>query len=142
MVNYMFKRSIIMVILLLTAIISISGCTTKTAANGTFGEKVISVDSIYLSNNSTTGNYTYNGTEYYYIEGYLVNNNSYEAFHVTVNSTVYDANGNVIATNDSAYLDPVSIPSNGVSYFYVEFNDSSQKIVKNQINVVNATGTL
>ena len=59
-----------------------------------------------------------------------------------VNSTAYDANGNVVATNDSAYLNPVSIPGNGVSYFYVEFNDSSQKIAKYQINVVNATGTL
>ena len=36
----MFKQSIIMIILLLTAIISISGCTTKTATNGTFGEKI------------------------------------------------------------------------------------------------------
>ena len=88
----MFKRSIILIILL-TAIISISVCTTKTATNGTFGQKVISINSIYLANNSTTGNYTYNGTKYYYIEGYLINNNSYEAFHIKVNSTAYDANG-------------------------------------------------
>ena len=138
----MFKRSIIVIILLLTAIISISGCTTKTAANGTFGEKFVSVDSIYPSNNSTTGNYTYNGTEYYYVEGYLVNNNSYEAFHVKVDSVAYDANGKVIATNDSAYLKSISIPGNGVSYFEVDFDDSNQKIVRYQINVVNATGTL
>lgn len=138
----MFKRSIIVLILLVTAIVSISGCTTKTATNGTFGEKIISIDSIYLSNNSTTGNYTYNGTEYYYIEGYLLNNNSYEAFHVKVNSIAYDIDGNVIATNDSAYLNPVSIPGKGVSYFEVEFNDSSHNIARYQINVVNATATL
>ena len=138
----MFRQSIMIIILLLTIIVAISGCTTKTATNGTFGEKSISIDSIYLSNNSTTGNYTYNGTEYYYIEGYLVNNNSYEAFHVTVNSIAYDANGNVIATNDSVYLNPVSVPSNGVSYFLVEFNDTSQKIVRYEVKVVNATGTL
>ena len=89
----MLKKSIIIILLLLTAIISISGCTTKTATNGTFGEKSISIDSIYLSNNSTTGNYTYNGTEYYYIDGYLVNNNPYDAFNIIVNSTAYDANG-------------------------------------------------
>jgi hypothetical protein len=137
----MFKQLIIVILLILTATVAISGCTTKTAPNGTFGEKFISVDSIYLSNNSTTGNYTYNGTEYYYIEGYLVNNNSYEAFHVKVNSIVYDANGNVIATNDSAYLDPDSIPGDGFSHFIVEFNDSSQKIVRYEVKVVNATGT-
>ena len=138
----MFKQLIIVILLILTATVAISGCTTKTAPNGTFGQKIISVDSIYLSNNSTSGNYTYNGTEYYYIEGYLVNNNSYDAFHVTVNSIAYDANGNVIATNDSAYLSPVSIPGNGISQFYVDFNDSSKKIVRYQINIVNATGTL
>ena len=37
--------------------------------------------------------------------------------HVKVNSTAYDSNGNVVATNDSAYLDPVTIPGNGVSIF-------------------------
>ena len=138
----MFKQLIIVILLILTATVAISGCTTKTAPNGTFGQKIISVDSIYLSNNSTSGNYTYNGTEYYYIEGYLVNNNSYDVFHVTVNSIAYDADGNVIATNDSAYLSPVSIPGDGISQFYVDFNDSSQKIVRYQINIVNATGTL
>ena len=44
----MFKQYlIIIIILLLTAIIAISGCTTKTATNGTFGEKSISIDSIF-----------------------------------------------------------------------------------------------
>ena len=105
-------------------------------------KRYISINSIYISNNSTAGNYTYNGTEYYYIEGYLVNNNSYEAFNVKVNAIAYDANGNVVATNDSAYLDPVSIPANGVSYFYVDFNDPNQKIVRYDVKVVNATGTL
>ena len=138
----MFKQLIIVILLILTATVAISGCTTKIAPNGTFGQKIISLDSIYLSNNTTSGNYTYNGTEYYYIEGYLVNNNSYDVFHVTVNSIAYDADGNVIATNDSAYLSPVSIPGDGISQFYVDFNDSSQKIVRYQINIVNATGTL
>jgi len=138
----MFRQSIMIIILLLTIIVAISGCTTKTATNGTFGEKSISIDSIYLSNNSTTGNYTYNGTEYYYIDGYLVNNNSNDVFNVKVNATAYDVNGNVVATNDTAYLEPPSIPDKGVSRFYIEFPDPNNKIVEYDVKVVNAKGTL
>ena len=137
----MLKKSIVIILILLTFIVGISGCTTKTATNGTFGEKSISVNSIYLSNNSTADNYSYNGTEYYEIEGYLVNNNPYDAFNIIVNSTAYNANGSVIATNNSAYLDPTTIPSNGASYFYVEFNDPNQKIVRYDVKVINATST-
>ena len=134
----MFKQSIIVILLVLTAIIGISGCTTKTASNGTFGEKVISIDSILISNNTTAGTNIYNGTEYYYIDGYLLNNNSNDAFHVKVNTTVYDANGNVVATNDTAYLNPITIPSKGFSEFYVEFNDTNEKIVRYDVKVVDA----
>jgi len=138
----MFKQLIIIILLILTATVAISGCTTKTAANGTFGQKFISLDSIYLSNNTTAGNYTYNGTEYYYIEGYLINNNQYDAFNVKVNSSAYDSQGSVVATNDSPYLEPVSIPGNGISNFYVRFNDSNNSIARYDVKIVSATGTL
>ena len=138
----MFKQSIIIILLILTAIIAISGCTTKTATNGTFGEKTISIDSILISNNTTAGTINYNGTEYYYIDGYLLNNNSNDAFHVRVNTTVYDANGNVVATNDTAYLNPITIPSKGFSEFYVEFNDTNEKIVRYDVKVVDAKASL
>ena len=139
----MFKQSIIVILLILTAIIALSGCTTKTASNGTFGEKVISIDSILISNNTTADNYKEdNGTEYYYIDGYLLNNNSNDAFHVKVNTTVYDANGNVVATNDTAYLNPITIPSKGFSEFYVEFNDTNEKIVRYDIKVTDAKASL
>ena len=134
----MFKQSIIVILLILTGIIAISGCTTKTATNGTFGEKTISLDSILISNNTTADTYTYNGTEYYYIHGYLLNNNSNDAFKVKVNATAYDANGNVVATNDTAYLDPTTIPAKGLSEFYVEFNDTNKKIVRYDVKVVDA----
>ncbi len=137
----MFKRSIIVIILLLTAIISISGCTTKTATNGTFGEKFISVNSIYLSNNATADNYSYNGTEYYEIEGYLVNNNPYDAFNVIVNSTAYNANGSVVATNNSAYLDPTIIPLMVHLIFMWNLMILIQKIVRYDVKVINATST-
>jgi hypothetical protein len=138
----MVKQLIIVILVILTATVAISGCTTKTAANGTFGEQNISLNLIYLSNNATAGNYTYNGTEYYYVEGYIVNNNSYDAFNVKVNSIAYDAHGNLVATNDSAYLEPVSIPAKGNSYFYVEFNDSNNSIVRYDIQILNASGTV
>ena len=135
----MFKQTIIVILLILTAIIAISGCTTKTATNGTFGEKTISIDSILISNNTTADNYKEdNGTEYYYIDGYLLNNNSNDAFHVKVNVTAYDANGNVVATNDTAYLDPTTIPAKGLSEFYVEFPDLNNKIVRYDVKVVDA----
>jgi len=138
----MFKQLIIVILLILTATVAISGCTTKTAANGTFGQKFISLDSISLSNNTTISNYTYNGTKYYYIEGYLINNNQYDAFNVKINSTAYDKQGSVVATNDSPYLEPVSIPGNGLSFFYVTFNDSNNSIVRYDVKIVSATGTL
>ena len=138
----MFKQSIIVILLILIAIIAISGCTTKTATNGTFGEKGISIDSILISNNTTSDTYSHNGTEYYYIYGYLLNNNPYDAFHIKVNATAYDANGNVVATNNSTYLNPITRPAKGLSEFYVEFNDTNEKIVRYDVKVVDAKASL
>lgn len=138
----MFKKYFIVILILLTVIVGISGCTTKTTTNGTFGEKNISIDSIYLSNNTTAGNFSYNNTKYYYVQGYLINNNSNDVFHVKVNATAYDTNGNVVAINDSTYLQLTSIPAKGISLFDVVFNDPNNNIVRYDIKIVNATGTL
>lgn len=134
----------IFLIILFTLIIGISGCTTKTAANGTFGEKTVSIDSIYLSNNTTSDIYkdTKNNAQYYYIDGYLVNTNSNDAFNVKIIATAYDTNGNVVATNDSAYLSPSSIPAKGASEFYVDFPDNNNDIVRYDVKIVSASGTL
>lgn len=140
----MIKQSIIVILLMFIGIMAISGCTTKTAPNGTFGEKTISINSIYLSNNTTSDIYndTDNGIEYFYIDGYLVNNNSYDAFNVKIIATAYDANGNIVATNDSAYLNPSSIPGKGASEFYIDFPDNNNNIVRYDVKIVNATATL
>ena len=138
----MFKKYFIIILISLTIIVGISGCTTKTAPNGTFGEKSISVNSIFLSNNSTADIYVYNGTKYYYINGYLVNNNSNDAFNVKIIATAYDVNNNIVATNDSAYLNPSTISAKGVSEFYVEFPDTNDNIVRYEVKIVNASGTL
>ena len=134
----MFKKSIVPILILLIVILGISGCTTKTATNGTFGEKIISLDSIYLSNNTTVDRFNYNNTEYYTIQGYIINNNSIDAYHVKVNTTVYDANGNVVATNDSAYFDSTTINAKGISYFAVNFKDPNNLIVRYDVKVVDA----
>lgn len=136
------KKYSIAILLLFTLIVGISGCTTKTASNGTFGEKVVSINSIYISNNTTANTFNNNGTEYYIIEGYLDNNNSNDAFHVMVNASGYDSKGNLVATNDSAYIEPPSIPAKGLSSFYIQFNDPNNTIVRYNIQVVNANGIL
>lgn len=132
----------ISILIILTLIISVSGCTSKTASNGTFGEKIISINLITLSNNATSGNDTYNGTEYYYIDGYLENHNSNDAYHVKIATTAYDTNGNVVATNDSVYLNPSSVPAKGVSEFFVSFPDNSRNIVRYDVKILSASGTL
>jgi len=138
----MFKGYISIIIIIL--IVGISGCTTKTATNGTFGEKTVSSNSIYLSNNSTADIYndTDTGFQYYYIDGYLVNNNSNDALKVNVIATAYDANGNVVATNESAYLNPTTIPAKGASEFYVDFPDNNSNIVRYDVKIMSASGTL
>lgn len=136
------KMYSIAILLLFTLIVGISGCTTKTASNGTFGEKVVSINSIYISNNTTATTYNNNGTEYYIIEGYLDNNNSNDAFHVMVNASGYDSKGKLVSTNNSAYIEPPSIPAKGFSSFYIQFNDPNNTIVRYNIQVVNANGIL
>lgn len=132
------RKNSIIILLLITSLVALSGCTTKTATNGTFGEKSISLDLITISNNTTADHYSYDGTEYYYVEGSLINKNKYDAFNVNLNVTVYDANGNEVATKE-AYLNPKAIPANGVSQFYVDFNDSNNEIVRYDLKVVNAS---
>lgn len=132
------------IIIIFIMIVGISGCTTKTASNGTFGEKTVSVNSIYLSNNTTADvfNSTNTNMQYYYIGGYLINNNSNDAFNVKILATAYDKDGNVVATNDSAYLYPASIPAKGSSEFYVDFPDNNTNIVRYEVKILSASGTL
>lgn len=134
------KSLIIIVILLFTAIITVSGCTTpQNATNGTFGEKTISIKNLTIINNVTTDRYDYDGVNYYYIEGYIKNNNKYDAFKIKMKATAYDKDGNVVATNSSVYLDPKSIPTGGQSYFFFQFVDQDQIIVRYDLQVLNAS---
>ncbi|MCE7698056.1 MAG: hypothetical protein K8E24_004200, partial [Methanobacterium paludis] len=68
----MKKITILFVLLIL--IVGISGCTEKKATNGTWGEKPAANSSSLQVINSTADHYDYNGTTYYYVEGYIQNN--------------------------------------------------------------------
>lgn len=115
-----------------------SGCIKDTTANSTWGEKKISLDALKIANNTTAGNDTYEGTNYYFIEGYVLNNNPFNALEVEMKSTFYAANGSVVTTNNTVYLEPKTIPANGMSYFYFEVADPNKLIVKYKIDIVNA----
>lgn len=132
----MYKK--FFVILIILGVVVVSGCTSKTAPNGTFGEKTVSINNITIVNNVTADHYQHNGTSYYYIYGYLLNENPYDAFNLKMKATVYDANNNVVAVNDNVYLNPKVIPAGGESYFYFNFPDPDNKIVRYDLQLISA----
>ena len=138
---------IFVVALMLTAagivlLAGMSGFAINTTANSTFGEKKISIDAINVLNNSTMDTYEYNGTQYSYLEGYVRNNNKFDAFNVKMNATAYDEYSDVVATNDSIYLQSKNIPGEGETLFYVDFPDTDNKIVRIEVDVVDAKAKL
>jgi len=131
----MNKKPIIIIIILF--IVTISGCTSKTTTNGTFGEKTLSLDAIKVSDN-TTGNYSESNDTRYYVSGYINNKNSIDALNVKLKVTTYDSQNNIVDVNDTPTLDPKNIPANGNSVFYARFSDPNKKIVRFSIEVVDA----
>lgn len=125
-------------ILLLLIVAGSSGCTIKPTSDGTWGEKTISLDKIKVLNNTTSDNDEYEGINYFYIEGYVQNNNKWNAFKVKMKATAYDKNGKVVAVNDTVYLDPKSIPASGQSYFNFLFIDQNRTIKRYDVELVDA----
>lgn len=119
-----------------------SGFAVNTTAGTTWGEKQISVGAINALNNSTMNTYEYNGTTYTYLEGYVQNNNKYDAFDVEMNATAYDKSGNVFATNSTVHIKTGNIPAEGESYFYVIYPDQDKQITRIEVNVINAKSEL
>jgi hypothetical protein len=133
------SRKIMIILLLLFAItVSVSGCTTKEATNGTFGEKTISINNITIVDNVTAEHHEYNGTNYYYVTGYLKNKNKYDAFNLKMKATTFDAEGNVVAVNDTAYLNPKVIPAGGEAFFGFSFIDQDNRIVRYELELISA----
>lgn len=134
------KISIIIIFSFLLITVVNSGCIKDTTANSTWGEKKISLNTLKVANNTTAGNYAYEGTNYYYVEGWIYNNNQVDALNVEMTATFYAADGSVVATNNTVFLDPKNIPPQGVSYFLLETADPNKVIVNYKIEIINAKG--
>ena len=136
----MTTKSLITVLLLLAVIVSISGCTSKTAPNGTFGEKTISLSDMAIVNNVTNGTYQYNGTNYYYIDGLVKNNNPYDAFDLKMKATIYDVNNNVLGVNDNPYYyNNGPVPTGGEMEFEFEFVDPNNQTDHYSLQLLNVS---
>lgn len=135
------KRALIpLVLLLITATIFISGCETKTA-NQTWGEKKINLTLIEVSKNTTSGHEEYDGVKYFYVEGWLINKNPFDALEVKLKGTFFDNKGNIILVNDTPELETNNIVSNGKSYFLFEIEDPNNQIVNYTLEVIDAKST-
>lgn len=132
----MMNKKLVTIIIILFAVI-ISGCTTKTANNGTFGEKKISIDNIKVSNN-TTSYYSGSNDTNFFVEGYIINENVNDAFNVKIKIITFDAQNNIVGINDTPYMKLKNIPSNESSYFIARFFDPDKKIVRFQVEVIDA----
>jgi len=137
----MSKQSVVIILLLLTFIMGISGCTEKNAVNGTFGEKKLSLDAIIVSN-TTNGNYSETNDTLYYVTGDIINGNPTDALNVKLKVTTYDSQNNTVAVNETPYLDPKDVPANGNSYFYASFSDPEKKIVRFKVEILDAKSKL
>lgn len=137
----MFKEYFLVILIILTIIAGISGCTTKTATNGTFGEKKLSLDAITVSEN-TTGNRSETNDTRYYVSGYLINGNENDALNVKIKVTTFDAQNNTVAINETPSLDPDDIPVNENSRFYARFSDPDKRIVNFKVEILDAKSKL
>jgi hypothetical protein len=129
----------IMIISFMLFAVASSGCIENTKANSTWGEKKISMDAIKASN-GTVGNRSEENESIYYVYGYIINQNPYEALDPKITVTTYYSNGTVFAVNDTPYLDPKNIPANGKSYFYARFDDPDKKIANFEVKILSAKG--
>lgn len=135
----MFKKvKISLIILILLVVISVSGCTSKNATNGTFGEKSVSIKNVTIVN-STYEDYEYPGTKYYIIRGYLKNNNKYDAYNLKMQATTYDADGNVVSVNDTVYLSPKVLPADGLASYDFYIPNKDGRIVRYDLQLISIT---
>lgn len=133
----MTQKFTIIIFLLLAITVSISGCTTKDAANGTFGEKTISLNKLEISD-TYAEHYDYENETFYYIEGNVTNKNDIDAIDLKMEVTVFDENGTIVDVNKSPYIDPKVIPALGASYFFFEFQDPDKRIVRYEVKIISA----
>lgn len=133
----MKKVTAVIIIFFTAGLVFSSGCIDNTKANNTWGEKKISMDAIKVSN-GTVGNRSENNDSIYYVSGYILNQNPYEALEPKIEVTTYYSNGTVFTVNNNPYLNPQNIPANGQSSFYARFDDPDKKIAKFEVKLLSA----
>lgn len=135
----MNKATTFLMFLILIGIILNSGCIENTDSNSTWGEKKISMDAIKIANN-TTGNRSETNESRYIVNGYITNDNPYEALDLKLRITTFTSNGSVFAVKDDPYIEPKNIPSKGSSYFYASFSDPDKNITRYEVKILSAKG--
>ncbi|MDO8870308.1 MAG: FxLYD domain-containing protein [Methanobacteriaceae archaeon] len=125
----------ILIILLILFTVTISGCTFKTESDNTFGQKPNATNNDLYIANSTGDHYDRNGTQYYYVWGYVGNNAGNQAPNVQITVKFYSENGTLIGTNTTAPNKPKIIPPEGQSYYYAGFKDPNKTITKYTISL-------
>ena len=122
----MNKKLIILLLIIFTVLIS--GCTFKKESDDTFGQKPnATIDELYVVN-STGDHYDRNGSQYYYVWGYVGNKGGYEATNVKITIKFFDTNGTLVGTITTAPYDPKKIPPEGQAYYYARFKDPNRTI--------------
>lgn len=125
----------IIAVLLILSVVLISGCTFKTESDQTFGQKPnATLEDIYIVN-STGDHYDQNGTQYYYVWGYVGNKAGNPASNVEITAKFYDASGKLVGTNTTTPYRPKIIPPEGQSYYYAGFKDPNKTIVKYELSL-------
>lgn len=129
----MEKKLVIIILLLFT--VTISGCTFKTDSDQTFGEKAPAKTSDLYLLNTSSDHYDQNGTQYYYVWGYVGNKADKGASNVEITAKFYDESGKLIGTNKTSPYKPKVVPPAGKSYFYVGIKDQNVSIVKYDLSL-------
>lgn len=129
----------ILIFVFIIGAVANSGCIENTKVNNTWGEKILSLDTLKISD-STVGNRSEENESIYYVSGSISNKNSFEALNPKIQITTYYVNGTVFAVNDTPYLNPQNIPATGKSNFYARFEDPDKQIAKFEVKILSAKG--
>lgn len=115
--------------------VAISGCTFKTESDSTFGQKPnATINDVYIVN-STGDHFDRNGTQYYYVWGYVGNKAGNQAPNVQIKVKFYSEKGTLIGTNITTPYRPKIIPPEGQSYYFVRLEDSNKTITNYTISL-------